>query len=279
MAKHINQISSLLIATMVSGAVMMSCEDTQYPTPTPATSASSASAQITFVNVSPDAPALNFFVENTQAGSSQTISTAPTVASYVGVQAGSSSTAQLRAKAASGSIGGLIGSNDILYRSSTTSQGNFTALANTAYTAFLTDTLNRPRPSVAGGTNPGGPQFVIVTDTLTAPAANTAKLRVFNFAPDVSTASVRLLNANGASVATFQARAFRNASGSTLAYTTVPAGTYVAQVYAASSVPSSVTATPVASSTLTMESTKIYSVYAKGLRRTNTLSVGQLRHN
>lgn len=189
--------------------VLAACQKIEYPAPTPVETLSTALARFNFVDASPDAPAINFYIENIQAGQAQSFSTVPVSASYVTGQAGGGGV-QLRAKAASGTLGGVIGSNDVVYRSSSTNQNNFAAISGNNYTVFLTDTLNRPKPVVVSGTNLGGPQFLVVTDTLTAPPAGTARVRFFNLAPDVSAASARLTNATSTtSVTNLTNRAYR----------------------------------------------------------------------
>ena len=278
--QFIQNILPLAGATLLATGLMVGCQDTNYPAPTPASSPSTALARFNFINVSPDAPAVNFFIENVQASAGQALNTAPLTASYVNGQAGGGGI-ELRAKAASGNIGGVVGSNDVLYRASTTNNNNFGAVAGNSYTVFLTDSLNRPRPTVVNGTNLGGPQFFIVTDTLTAPAAGRARVRFFNFAPDVSSASARLTNTTSSTTtATFNNRAYRTTNAASLGYTSIPAGAYVTQVYAATAVqPTSSTVAPTVSTTLTLADGKIYTIYTQGLRRTNKLSVGSVQHN
>lgn len=276
-------IKALAIATIASALTLVGCQDPDYPTPNvTVTGPATSTARALFVNASPNSPALNFLVENVQMAQSL----APGQNSnYVTIPVGN---IQLRAKAASGAIGGTLGSNDILYRAGATNQNNFASTVNTNYSIFVTDTIQRPAPTTpAGVTNPGGPQFLFVTDTLTAPAAGNAKFRFFNLSPDVTgvassttagPVSIRILNASGASVATFANRAYRTATGTTLRYTSLPAGTYVTQVYSGTAV-LALTVTPVASSTVTMADGKIYTLYSQGLRRNNTLSVGVVQHN
>ena len=276
-------IKALAIATIASALTLVGCQDPDYPTPNvTVTGPATSTARALFVNASPNSPALNFLVENVQMAQSL----APGQNSnYVTIPVGN---IQLRAKAASGAIGGTLGSNDILYRAGATNQNNFASTVNTNYSIFVTDTIQRPAPTTpAGVTNPGGPQFLFVTDTLTALAAGNAKFRFFNLSPDVTgvassttagPVSIRILNASGASVATFANRAYRNASGATLQYRSLPAGTYVTQVYSGTAV-LALTVTPVASSTVTMADGKIYTLYSQGLRRNNTLSVGVVQHN
>lgn len=281
MKSHLIQtILPLAGATLLATGLLVGCQDTNYPDPSPTSNPSTALARFNFVNVSPDAPAVNFFVENIPAGTGQAINTAPLTASYVNAQAGGGGV-QLRARAASGNIGGIIGSNEVLFRASATNNNNFATVAGNSYTVFLTDSLNRPRPTVVNGTNLGGPQFFVVTDTLTAPAAGRARVRFFNFAPDVPSASARLTNTTSSTAtATLNNRAYRTTNAASLGYTSLPAGAYVTQVYAATAVqPTSSTVAPTVSTTLTLADGKIYTIYTQGLRRANRLSIGSVQHN
>lgn len=274
MKKPLNISCRYVLAGFIICAALAACQSTDYPDPQPATSPSPNQARFLFVNASPDSPALNFFIENTQAGQSQTFNQAT---GYTTSQVGP---VQLRARAASGQIGGVLGSNDLLYRAGATNQTNFSALANSSYTVFVVDTLNRPRPTTSNATNLGGPQFIVVTDTLTAPPAGTARVRVFNLAPDVPTLAVRLVNlSTNEGAAAFPQRVYQTVSGANLRYTNVPAGSYTVQVYTQSSLPSETTAPDVTTANVTLSSGKIYTIYTAGLNRSKTLTVGTVQHN
>lgn len=275
---------------LASGALIYSlvgCESPDYGTPTPATTGATATARALFVNASPDAPALNFLVENVTAA--QSVSAGQN-SNYVTIPTGN---IQLRATAASGAIGGTLGNGSILFRAGATNVTNFGAVSGTNYTVFVTDTIARPAPTTpAGATNPGGPQFLTVTDVLTTTATSGANVRVFNLSPDaglsgtavVSTVSVRLsvpTSATGVppSVGSFTSRAYRAVTAST--FTNVPANTYRVDVFTGTTTPTSVTstATPVTSTTVALENTKFYTLYVQGLGKKRTLSVGRIQHN
>ena len=283
MKNQTNIIGTAVATTMLSAVLLMGCEDTDYPAAQPATTPSTNQARFLFVNAAPGTLALNFLIENNQVA--QEVAFGRVATAYTPSQVGA---VQLRARAASGQIGGVIGSNDIVFRAGATNQNNFVAAAGANYTVFATDTLNRPRPTTSGATNPGGPQLLVVTDNLTAPAAGNAHVRFFHLAPDVAPVSVRLVATAPASVTvtpTFQNRAYRVTSvGSGTAitnyanFTPVPAATYTAQVFTGTTI----SATSVAALTvpnINLENGKIYTLYARGLRRNNTLGVGTVLHN
>lgn len=253
----------LLITTSIIG-----CQDPDYPAAQSSTTGyNTSSTRVLFVNATPDASSLDFQVENTSVGKL----TSGASTSYVGLPLGavSAAGAQIRIVGA----GGTYGVNDISTKPA--------FLANTSYTYFVTDTINRPVvKNVAGAvTDVGGVRTLQVVDTLTAPAAGTAKVRFFNLAPDVASASARLISLTGTAAATLAGRAYRAAAATSLVYTRVPAGTYTVQLYAASTVPAALTTTPAASSTLAVGDGKIYTIYARGLSRTRTLSIGTVQHN
>ncbi|GAA4457529.1 hypothetical protein GCM10023189_28420 [Nibrella saemangeumensis] len=283
MKTYLNHIGTFATTGILTTALFIGCQSTEYPDPQPATGASTNQARFLFVNAAPGAPALNFLVENNQAG--QSVAYGQNSTGYTAAQAG---TIQLRARAASGNIGGVLGSNDILFRAGATNQNNFAAAANTNYTVFVTDTLNRPRPATSGGTNLGGPQFLVVTDNLTAPSAGNVGVRFFHLAPDAPAVSVRLQpQATGQTTPTFLNRAYRaisTGSGTTAvnfaSFTQVPAGTYTVQVFTGATIPA--TANPALSQSVTLEAGKLYTLYARGLVRGtggNTLGLGQIIHN
>ncbi|HLL94959.1 MAG TPA: DUF4397 domain-containing protein [Spirosoma sp.] len=277
-------ILSWVVAGVVVAGTLIGCQDPDYATPTPATGPRTSTARALFVNASPNSPALNFLVENVSVAQSLTSGQS---SSYVSVPTGN---IQLRAKAATGAIGGTLGSNDILFRAGATNQNNFGAIAGTSYTVFVTDTIQRPVPTTPAGTsNPGGLQFLTVTDPLTQTlTAGAGGVRFFHLAPDLGlpasttvttpqVASLRLSSPTSSSVALAN-RAYRNVTANT--FTSVPAGTYRVDVFTgATAPPTSSTIAPVASTTVNVEATKLYTLYARGLRRANTLSVGQVQHN
>ena len=255
----VHTFRSLVAITVASSALLVGCQETNYPDPQPSTSGFLNTARVLFVNAS-NAAGLSALIENTPAGA--TISPGQST-SYVSAPVSSD---QIRIKGA----GGTFGSNDLASKA--------TFLPNTSYTVFVTDTITRPKTTntlTGATTDAGGIRLLTVTDTLTAPATGTAKVRVFNLAPDVSTASVRLLNpATSQGAAVFPGRAYRNVAAANLRYSSVPAGTYTTQVYSATAVPSSTTAPTAASSNVTLADGKIYTLYVSGLNRTKTLGVG-----
>ncbi|MFN4147606.1 MAG: DUF4397 domain-containing protein [Runella sp.] len=269
-----------MLAVAAMATTLVGCQDTEYPTPTPATSPSTLSARVLFVNAAPGVAPLNFFVSNVPAGTNVAFGNSTT---YNTTPVGP---IQLRARAASGSIGGVLGSADVLFRAGATNQNNFVIGANTNHTFFVTDTLGRPRPTTIGATDPGGPRFLNVTDNLAAPAAGNTHIRFFHLAPNAPAVWVNVLReGNATPVASFANRAFRaisTGSGATLVnfanFTPIAAGTYNIEVRTGSATG------PVALSVprVALENGKIYTLFARGLVRgtgANALGAGIVLHN
>ncbi len=258
-------------------ALMTNCDRPEYAEPTPATDPSTASSRVLFVNAAPGAPALNLLVNNVQVAQAVPFPGYQPGYAQVGVGA-----VQLRGKAANGTIGGTLGTNDLLFRAGATNNNNFTFVGGRNYTVFTTDTLARPRPTTpAGVTDPGGVRFLVVEDNLSAPAAGKAKVRFLHLAPNAP--SVGVYNSLTNQVL-FTNRAFRATSTGTGAtavnfanFTEVDAGTYSLDVRtAATSAP--VLVVP----SIAFEAGKIYTVYAHGLlggTGPQALGAGVVQHN
>jgi hypothetical protein len=156
-----------------------SCSAPEYATPVPndpdKTPQLNLKTRVLFVNAAPDAPTLNFLINNLPIATlpfpvaqtpSTSVSTIPS--SYVEVPITSNGVGgniQIRAKNnVGGPVGGLINgatnNQDLIYRAGSTNLNNLSAVAatfpgptpgsaaitNYGYTIFATDTLNRPTP-------------------------------------------------------------------------------------------------------------------------------------
>ncbi len=191
--------SSLLFGLTMLG-LMMGCDEPEYATPNLAAKDTTFSAKVLFVHASPDAPALNLFVNNlpTAVGASvaypqiqPTYTTIPLLATG-GPSAGNT---HLRAKAVSGQIGGVLGSADVVFRASGTNQNTFVANTRSSYTIFVTDTIARPKSRTPGTTDVGGIQLWSVADLFPSnpiPAGKSA-IRFIHLAPNLKD-TVTLVN-------------------------------------------------------------------------------------
>jgi hypothetical protein len=298
--KHWSALVLLVVGTFLNG-----CKDPEYPTPKPSVTPP-LSSRILAVHASPDVPALNILVNNVPIISN--VGYLQTSNGYVNATAGP---ALLRGKAASGTIGGTLGTNDLLFRAGATNQNNFNFAGNTNYTVFITDTLTTPRPNTAGGTNPGGPQFLIVQDNLTVPAAGKAHVRFINLAANAQTVEVingstnqSLLpttaivrnnrTTNTAPINNYQRRAYREVSKSVTIdndrinsditlFTPVDVGAYTLQVVNSGSAATGTRAltTPITFTQNLLEG-KIYTIYLHGLVGKNNIQatgVKVVQHN
>ena len=144
---------TLMTVGLISG--LLACDDTKYPNPNLVKPAGIYSANFLFVNASPDAPTLSFFVNNdkiggdaasdTPGGYAQTAYTNVTLTSP-GFTGALTSNSNIRARAASGSIGGALGTNDLIFRAGNTNVTNFTCISGNNYTVFVVDSTTRPAP-------------------------------------------------------------------------------------------------------------------------------------
>jgi hypothetical protein len=131
-------------------AIVNACQDVEAPTPSPTSQANGSSAKFLFLNASPDAPSLDLYINGSKV-------IFPTNDPYAVIPLlgngtfGNTGNTSIRAKASSGTIGGVLADKDIVFRSTTTGLGNFNAIdqanVNGAnYSVFVVDTIGRPLP-------------------------------------------------------------------------------------------------------------------------------------
>jgi len=131
-----------MVAALIGG-----CEDLQKVTPVPNTTSSNLTANFLAINASPDAPSLDLYVNNVMTGAS--VTTGQAQAGYTSVSVttnGVGANTNIRAKASTGSIGGILGSNDLIFRAGNNNTNNFVAAAGGSYTLVVVDSINRPVP-------------------------------------------------------------------------------------------------------------------------------------
>ncbi|MDZ4716587.1 MAG: hypothetical protein SH819_14070 [Cytophagales bacterium] len=145
--KNVIKISSLVSVGVLT--VLTACQDPELPAPSIGTTANYYNANFTFANATVDAPALDFYVNGARLGTG----TAPGMAltSYTmlpitssGTSGSATANTSIRAKAATGTIGGLLGGSDLIFRSTNNGVNNFAAVDNGRYTVFAIDSINRP---------------------------------------------------------------------------------------------------------------------------------------
>ena len=163
--------NSIKIFTLAALAGMLACEDPETPKPVPATEPSEFSAKFLFVNATPDAPALNFYVNNVETANG--IAAGQTQTGYSTVDLTSNAVianTNLRATAGTNDIGGTLGANDLIYRAGNNNANNFTATNGFMYTVIALDSINRPQPIRTLNTkNVGDITYFSYRDTFTAP--------------------------------------------------------------------------------------------------------------
>lgn len=151
MKNKISKFHYLLSSVIV--LAFASCSDPELPEANLANTTTPFSAKFLFANASPDAPELSFFVNNTKVGSDagsdanyaqSAYTTLPITSS--GLAGTATANTNIRAKGASGNIGGLLGTNDLIYRAGNNNTNNFVAINGNSYTVFVVDSINRPKP-------------------------------------------------------------------------------------------------------------------------------------
>jgi hypothetical protein len=257
----------ILIALLVTALTFSGCDENDVNTPSPATSGNNITANFAFINAVADGGSLSLLV-NGVSGPALDIASGQNGYTPVGIQTGFATTTTnliantaIRAVSTSGTIGGALGSNPIIYRGGNTNANNLVAAANALYTVIALDSINRPRPlrtlSVidpvtnalaadityynrangtqisndqfralptqaerdrcvslgiipSGTTDPGGPRFLLLTDTYpTFAAGNSTQsgIRFINAVPNsydlpTETRIFARLNAGGSQIIT-----------------------------------------------------------------------------
>ncbi|MFM9840479.1 MAG: hypothetical protein ACKVOQ_19585 [Cyclobacteriaceae bacterium] len=143
----------IVALTAIIAASFLSCDENDgitvantaaVPTPT------ANSANFFMINATVDGPALDFYVNGVSLGSSILGSGLASGYKNVAITTpglNAIANTSIRSKAASGStIGGLLGSSDLIFRATNTGIGNLVAAPNTRYTFIALDELDRPVP-------------------------------------------------------------------------------------------------------------------------------------
>lgn len=126
---------------------LLACDDVETITPVPATSPSTFSAKFLLVNATPDAPALDLYINNLKVGSSVAVGEGQAAYNVVPITSNAViANTNIRTKATSGTIGGILNSSDLIYRAGNTNTNNFTASNGASYTLFAVDSIYRPKP-------------------------------------------------------------------------------------------------------------------------------------
>jgi hypothetical protein len=270
----IDSMLTVAATALLVGTLIVGCQDTGYPDPQPATAAPLRSSTVRAVNVTDAASSLAVLLENEPIANALGLGqTSPAVqVPFLG-------SLQIRVR----NTGGTLGTTDISTKT--------TVLPNITYTAFVTDSINRPRVvNAASGlvTDVGGSRLLVVSNPTTQTlAAGNGAVRFGHFVQDLGlpasttvtitpAASYRLSSISSTTATTVS---LTNLPYRTVATTYIPvaAGTYRVDKFSGSTI--SATATPVASSTMTVEAAKFYTVYSQGLTRRRNIQIGTIQHN
>ena len=145
--KAIVKILGLTTAIAIS---FFSCDDndgiraantTAVPAPT------SSTANFLLINAVADGGSLDFYVNGLKTGASVDLASGQTGYATVPITTpGILANTSLRAKATAGTIGGKLGSNDAIFRATSTGTGNLIAAPNGRYTLIALDSISRPAP-------------------------------------------------------------------------------------------------------------------------------------
>ncbi|MDL5050899.1 hypothetical protein QQ054_33405 [Oscillatoria amoena NRMC-F 0135] len=149
MRKYLN-LKTLAKASAFSLAVFWACEDPEYITAVPNPQPSGFSANFLFVNAAPDVLSLDMFINNSKTGSSAAFGVGQsgytTVPITSGGAGGLTTNTNIRVKSTSGTIGGVLGSSDAVYRAGNNNANNFSAINGARYSLFALDSISRPKP-------------------------------------------------------------------------------------------------------------------------------------
>lgn len=138
-----------IIKTFTIGALvtLFSCDDVDTLTPVPATTPSTFTAKFLMVNATPDAPALDLYINNVKVGASVAVGEVQAAYNTVGITSNAViANTNIRSRATSGVIGGTLNEADLIYRAGNTNANNFTSSNGASYTLFAVDSVARPKP-------------------------------------------------------------------------------------------------------------------------------------
>lgn len=146
-------MKNITISTIASLSLLvglLACSDPELPSANLNAPVASYKATFTFANATVDAPSLDFYVNGIKLGTAAPGAGLPLVTQLPipssGATGSATANASIRAKATSGTIGGKVGSSDLIYRSTSNGTNNFAAVNGGNYTIIAVDSINRPQP-------------------------------------------------------------------------------------------------------------------------------------
>lgn len=146
--KAIHKILGIAVALSVS---LFSCDENDglRKADTTVVNPTTNNANFFFINASTDGPSLDFYVNGVNQGTAALGSGLSTGYKNVPITTpglNNIANTSVRAKATTGTIGGILGGNDVLFRATNTGIGNLVAAPNARYTFIAVDELDRPQP-------------------------------------------------------------------------------------------------------------------------------------
>lgn len=180
-------ISFKIVCSALALVMLISCEDVQKVTPAPNSNPSGLAANFVFGNAVIDSltTSLDFYVNGVKLNTSARDSSQHGYLNAIITSNGTFANTTFYADGTSGNIGGVLGSQNLYYRSSSTSTSGFTASNGFNYTIISVDSLTRPAPVRklnAGGFgdttffNTATGQYISTVDRKALSAAQKAKL-------------------------------------------------------------------------------------------------------
>lgn len=150
--KHINK--TYKAAVILAMVFTTSCSDPEHISPNLDANKITVGANVLFVNASPDAPSLDLLVNNEKVGTSllagesqaEYVSIELTGIFYAGGSTSAAANTNFRAGGSLEDIGGVLGSNDLIYRAGNNNSNNFVAAKDARYTIIALDSISRPKP-------------------------------------------------------------------------------------------------------------------------------------
>lgn len=136
------------LVAVLPAMLFAGCEEVDEVTPVPNTNSSNLAAFIHFVNAAPGLPSADLLVNNEKVGESAALGATSRV-KYFRVPLSSNAVGNntnVRARATTNTIGGVLGSSDAIFRGGNNNTNNLSLANGTSYTFILLDSVNRPRP-------------------------------------------------------------------------------------------------------------------------------------
>jgi len=142
-----NYKSLVLIMVVSAGVYFTSCQDVELGDPDLTHTATNSLAFFSMTNASPNAPALDLYIDNIKQGSSVSAGAGQNGYSKIALASnGTFANVNIRSKASTGTIGGVLDKSDLIFRAGNANSNNFQAADSGYYTVIVLDSTTRPKP-------------------------------------------------------------------------------------------------------------------------------------